>query len=200
MMPMEGYTPIFEKMLDHPYIHILLGAKASDHITLDRDSGRIFVDGVLFSGPVVYTGAIDELFSYSLGPLPYRSLDMVFEDLRTDFYQGAAVVNYPNEESYTRITEFKHLTLQMLPEHTTILKEYPISYRPGSSLSPYYPIPGETNQLLYEKYVAIAKDYPNLYLCGRLAEYRYYNMDTVIDRALAVFSQIINNESGEKAE
>jgi len=200
MMPMDGYTPIFEKMLDHPNIHVLLGARASDHISLEHEAGRVFVDGVLFTGPIVYTGAIDELFSYSLGPLPYRSLEMVFEDLSTDFYQGAAVVNYPNEEKFTRITEFKHLTLQMIPDHTTILKEYPVSYRPGSSLSPYYPIPGETNQLLYEKYVGLAKGFPNLYLCGRLAEYRYYNMDTVIDRALSVFSQIIKNSSGEDAE
>lgn len=195
VMPMEGYTPIFEKMLNHPNIHVLLDSKASDHVTLDEVGGKVFLDGVPFLGPLVYTGPIDELFSYSLGTLPYRSVEMAFEDLNMDFFQGAAVVNYPNEEDFTRITEFKHLTLQNVLNHTTILREYPRTYRPGSHLQPYYPIPGEVNQDLYERYVLMSKQIPNLYLCGRLAEYKYYNMDMVILQALQLSDVIIRKDT-----
>ena len=195
VMPMEGYTPIFEKMLNHPNIHVLLDSKASDHVTLDEVGGKVFLDGVPFLGPLVYTGPIDELFSYSLGTLPYRSVEMAFEDLNMDFFQGAAVVNYPNEEDFTRITEFKHLTLQNVLNHTTILREYPRTYRPGSHLQPYYPIPGEVNQDLYERYVLLSKQIPNLYLCGRLAEYKYYNMDMVILQALQLSDVIIRKDT-----
>ncbi len=194
MMPMDGFTPIFEKMLKHPNIHILLDAKASDHIMLDETRGKVLLDGVPFEGPLIYTGPIDELFSYSLGTLPYRSLEMVFEDLNTDFYQGAAVVNYPNEEDFTRITEFKHLTLQIVVNHTTILREYPRAFRPGGFFQPYYPIPGDSNHDLYEQYVDLSKRISNLHLCGRLAEYRYYNMDMVILRALQLSEEIIHED------
>jgi UDP-galactopyranose mutase len=127
---------------------------------------------------------VDEFFKYSLGTLPYRSLDMKFEDLDIDYYQPASVVNYPNEELYTRITEFKHMTLQVLPGHTTILKEYPLPYRPGGSIFLIIPfqirrIRSVTRLSGYEQAI------PNLYLCGRLAEYKYYNMDAAVDRALS---------------
>jgi UDP-galactopyranose mutase len=198
MMPTEGYTPVFEKMLRHPNIHVTLESDAMDRMKTDPDERTILFDGAPFSGPVCLSGPVDEFFKYSLGTLPYRSLDMKFEDLDIDYYQPASVVNYPNEELYTRITEFKHMTLQVLPGHTTILKEYPLPYRPGGSISPYYPISNSENQERYEAYQAMSRQFPNLYLCGRLAEYKYYNMDAAVDRALSVSRQILHDYSTGK--
>lgn len=198
MMPSEGYTPIFEKMLNHPNIHTMLESDAMDRIRIDSDERAILFDGAPFSGPVCLSGPIDEFFKFQLGTLPYRSLDMKFEDLDIDYYQPASVVNYPNEELFTRITEFKHMTLQVLPAHTTILKEYPLPYRPGGLFPPYYPIASEENQERYEGYLNMSRRFPNLYLCGRLAEYKYYNMDAVVDRALLVSSQILKDFSSGK--
>jgi len=198
MMPMEGYTHVFEKMLNHPNISILLDANAMDHIQMDRNLQTIFVDGEPVSGPVCYSGPIDELFDFQYGALPYRSADMIFEDYPTDYYQTASVINYPNEEDFTRITEFKHMTLQVIPRHTTILKEYPLPYQPGGKLPPYYPVSSKTNHEKYDTYLQLSRAFPNLYLCGRLAEYRYYNMDAVIDRALHVSKTILENYSAGK--
>ena len=198
MMPTGGFTPIFEKMLAHPNIHMILESDAMDRIKIDSDERSILFDGAPFAGPVCLSGPVDEFFKYSLGPLPYRSLDMKFEDQNVDYYQPASVVNYPNEELFTRITEFKHMTLQVLPGHTTILKEYPIPYRPGGLFSPYYPISNPENQKRYEAYLDMSRRFPNLYLCGRLAEYKYYNMDAVVDRALMVSRSILHDFASDK--
>ena len=176
----------------------MLESDAMDRIRIDSDERAILFDGAPFSGPVCLSGPIDEFFKFQLGTLPYRSLDMKFEDLDIDYYQPASVVNYPNEELFTRITEFKHMTLQVLPAHTTILKEYPLPYRPGGLFPPYYPIASEENQERYEGYLNMSRRFPNLYLCGRLAEYKYYNMDAVVDRALLVSSQILKDFSSGK--
>lgn len=184
MMPVDGYTPLFEKMLDHPNIKVLLETNAADHINLSFESNTLFLDGKPFDGPVCYTGALDELFGYKLGPLPYRSLDMRFEDYPVDYYQESPVINYPNDQEYTRITEFKHMTHQVTPGQTTILKEYPLPYIPGGLIPPCYPIASRENQKRYDAYLDLSRGFRNLYLCGRLAEYRYYNMDIVIERAL----------------
>jgi len=191
MMPLEGYTALFENLLKHPNIHYILNADAADHLNIDSESNIISLDGEPFNGPVIYSGPADELFGYSLGALPYRSLDMQFEDHPVDYFQKASVVNYPNEEQYTRITEFKHITLQVLSQKTTILKEYPVPYRSGGISPPYYPIVGEENQTRYNEYLEQSRCFPNLYLCGRLAEYRYYNMDAAVERALLVAGQVL---------
>lgn len=193
MMPLEGYTVLFENLLNHPNIHYLLNANAANHLNIDSESNVISLDGEPFNGPVIYSGPADELFGYSLGALPYRSLDMQFEDYPVDYFQNASVVNYPNEEKYTRITEFKHITLQVLSQKTTILKEYPVPYRPGGIFPPYYPIAGEENQIRYNAYLEQSRRFPNLYLCGRLAEYRYYNMDAAVERALIVAGQVLTD-------
>ena len=190
-MPLNGFTPLFKNLLDHPNIQYFLNCDAADHLHIDMDSHIISLDGEPFRGPVVYSGPADELFGYSLGALPYRSLDMKFEDYPIDYYQTAPVINYPNEEQYTRITEFKHMTLQVLPGMTTILKEYPLPFKPGGLLPPYYPVVSKENQELYSAYLTMSRHFPNLYLCGRLAEYRYYNMDAVVDRALTVSCQVL---------
>jgi UDP-galactopyranose mutase len=184
-------------MLAHPNIGIHLNSDAFVRIRLHSDSGKILLDGTPFDGPVCYTGALDELFDYALGALPYRSLDLQFEDHALDCYQNTPVVNYPNDELYTRITEFKHITLQDVPNRTTILKEYPLPYQPGGKLLPFYPIESNESKKKYQDYLNLSRKYRDLYLCGRLAEYKYYNMDAVIARALSIAGDIISKFSEE---
>ena len=184
---------LFERMLEHPNIHINLNTDAFSRIRLHADADKILLDGVPFDGPVCYSGAIDELFDSVLGSLPYRSLDLRFEDHHIDCYQPGPVVNYPNDEFFTRITEFKHITLQDVPEETTILKEYPLAYQPGSNMVPFYPIQSESSRKKYLDYLNLSRKYEDLYLCGRLAEYTYFNMDAVIDKALSLAEKILSS-------
>ena len=181
-MPLEGYTPMFEKMLDHPNITVELGVDALARLDLSGDVLR--VDGAPFAGQVIYTGQADELFSFRFGPLPYRTLDFRFETLERDDFQGYGTVNYTVDEDYTRITEFKHLTGQALPGATTIVKEYSRAYTGKVGEIPYYAIINPENNALYARYKAEADKFPNLHLLGRLAEYKYYNMDVITGKAL----------------
>ena len=189
-MPLEGYTPMFEKMLDHPNITVELGVNALDRLDLSGDVIR--VDGEPFSGPVIYTGQADELFGFKYGPLPYRTLDFRFETLdREDFQNGYGTVNYTVDQDYTRITEFKHLTGQQVPGKTTIVKEYSKAYSGIFGEIPYYAIINPENNALYEQYKALGERFPNLYLLGRLAEYKYYNMDAIAARALELAKGLV---------
>ena len=181
-MPLEGYTPMFEKMLDHPNITLELGADALER--LDLSGEELKVDGAPFAGQVIYTGQADELFRFRFGPLPYRTLDFSFKTLPQDDYQGYGTVNYTVDEDYTRITEFKHLTGQAVPGRTTIVREYSRSYTGGAGEIPYYAIINPENNALYQQYKQLAGRFPNLHLLGRLAEYKYYNMDAIARRAL----------------
>ncbi|MCF2662684.1 UDP-galactopyranose mutase [Pseudoflavonifractor phocaeensis] len=182
-MPLEGYTPMFERMLDHPNITVELGVDALERLDLSGDVIR--VDGAPFRGPVIYTGQADELFGFKYGPLPYRTLDFRFETLeRDDFQNGYGTVNYTVDQDYTRITEFKHLTGQQVPGKTTIVKEYSKAYSGVFGEIPYYAIINPENNALYEQYRALGARFDNLYLLGRLAEYKYYNMDAIAARAL----------------
>ena len=181
-MPLEGYTPLFEKLLDHPNITVELGTDALKR--LDLSGERVRVDGAEFDGPVIYTGQADELFAFRFGPLPYRTLDFRFETLPRDDFQGYGTVNYTVDRDYTRITEFKHLTGQVKPGVTTVVEEYSRSYTGAPGEIPYYAIINPANNTLYAKYQAEADKFPNLYLLGRLAEYKYYNMDAIAGRAL----------------
>ena len=192
-MPVDGYTPIFEKLLAGPGIETRLCCDAKEVLTLDIDGGEIHAWGERFHGPVVFTGAIDQMFGYRFGPLPYRSLDLRFEQKDCTSFQPAAVVNYPNEEAFTRITEFKKLTGQQIAGKTTILKEYPLQYDPHGKRGniPYYVIANPENQARYQQYAGLALKLPNFYLCGRLADYRYYNMDAAVLRALQLSRKIL---------
>ena len=181
-MPLEGYTPMFEKMLDHPNITVELGADALERLDLSGDVLRL--DGEPFPGQVIYTGQADELFGFRFGPLPYRTLDFRFETLPRDDFQGYGTVNYTVDQDFTRITEFKHLTGQVKPGATTIVREYSRSYTGAAGEIPYYAIINPDNNALYAKYQAEADKFPNLHLLGRLAEYKYYNMDAIAGRAL----------------
>ena len=142
------------------------------------------MDGEPFAGPVVYTGQADELFRFRFGPLPYRTLNFQFETLPRDDFQGYGTVNYTVDREYTRITEFKHLTGQVLPGKTTIVKEYSKAYGGILGEIPYYAIINPANRALYDRYRGLAERFGNLHLLGRLAEYQYYNMDAIAARAL----------------
>jgi len=188
-MPLEGYTPMFERMLDHPNITVELGVDALKRLDLSGDVIR--VDGVPFRGPVIYTGQADELFGFKFGPLPYRTLDFRFETLdRDDFQNGYGTVNYTVDQDYTRITEFKHLTGQQVPGKTTIVKEYSKAYSGVFGEIPYYAIINPENNALYGQYKALGERFPNLYLLGRLAEYKYYNMDAIAAKALELAEKL----------
>ncbi len=196
-MPLEGYTPMFERMLDHPNITVELGVDALKRLELA--DGVIKLDGEIFDGPVIYTGQADELFGFRFGPLPYRTLDFQFEihgrmdgnDEDEYFYQSHGTVNYTVDEDFTRITEFKHLTGQKTRWETAIMKEYSRAYTGAEGEIPYYAIINPDNNALYAKYADLAAQYPNLRLLGRLAEYKYYNMDAIAARALALADELL---------
>lgn len=186
-MPLHGYTPMFEKMLDHPKIRVETGVDARSRIRFEED--QVILDGEPFCGEVIYTGPVDELFNCCFGRLPYRSLRFDFEYLDQEDYKGHSVVNYTVSEDFTRITEFKYLTGQKAPG-TTIVREYPFAYTGAEGEIPYYSIANEANQALYEKYRALTEKIPNVWLLGRLAEYKYYNIDAMVMKALELTEKI----------
>ena len=188
-MPKEGYTPMFERMLDHPDITVELNVDAGERLTLA--DGAVLLDGEPFDGTIIYTGAADELFGCKYGRLPYRTLTFQFETYPVDYWQSHGTVNYTVDQDYTRITEFKYLTGQDLPGVTTIMKEYSSVYTGAEGEIPYYAIINETNNALYAKYKAEADRFPRFHLLGRLAEYKYYNMDAIAARALALCDDLL---------
>lgn len=174
-MPARGYTCLFERMLDHPNIEVRLGVSYNRDMEFEN------------AGVLVYTGTIDSYFDYCYGKLPYRSLHFDHEHLHdTEQFQPVAVINYPNDFAYTRITEYKHLTGQ---EHsgTSISREYP-----QAEGEPYYPIPCPQNEALYQKYKTLADQEEHVAFVGRLAEYCYYNIDRVVDAALNTANNIVS--------
>jgi UDP-galactopyranose mutase len=180
-MPAHGYTRMFERMLDHPNIKIMLNTDWRE------------VDGLIPYGEIIYSGPVDEFFSYRHGPLPYRSIGFRFETHDCEVYQPAAVVNYPNDYDYTRVTEFKYLTGQQ-HHRTTVVYEYP-----RADGDPYYPIPDEANARLYRSYKEAAEAADGVHFVGRLATYRYYNMDQVVAQALATFKRINERSTPDPA-
>jgi UDP-galactopyranose mutase len=177
-MPIHGYTRMFERMLGHPNIHILLNTDYRE------------LEGEINYREMIYSGPIDEFFDYCYGKLPYRSLEFKHETHNVQVFQPAPVVNYPNEQLYTRITEFKYLTGQEHPK-TSIVYEFP-----QAEGDPYYPVPQPENQEIYKQYKTLADAMPNMHFVGRLATYKYYNMDQVTAQALTMFKKL----TGEKQE
>ncbi len=177
-MPLHGFTRMFENMLDHPNIKIMLNT--------DYREVREFIP----FDEMVYTGPIDEFFDYRFGKLPYRCLEFKHETHDRPLFQPAAVVNYPNDYAYTRCTEFKYLTGQ---EHakTSVVYEFP-----QSEGDPYYPIPRAENSALYKRYQELADSTPGVHFVGRLASYRYYNMDQVVGSALTLYKKIGGGRPG----
>jgi len=174
-MPLHGYTAMFEKMLDNPLIDKELGVDFRDI----KDRAHEIADHI------IYTGPIDEYFDFRFGKLPYRSLKFDHRTLEEEWHQPIAVVNYPSPDvPYTRVSEYKHLTGQEAPV-TTITYEYP-----SAEGDPYYPIPRAENQALYKRYEALADSTKGVTFVGRLATYRYYNMDQIVGQSLATFRRI----------
>ncbi len=171
-MPLYGFTHLFRNMLDHPNIKVMLNTDYRE------------IEQAIPCREIVYSGPVDEFFDYRYGKLPYRSLEFKHETLNKSVYQPAPVINYPNEHLYTRVTEFKYLTGQ---EHakTSIVYEFP-----QAEGDPYYPVPRPENAEIYKKYKALADVTPDVYFVGRLATYKYYNMDQCVAQALAVYQRI----------
>ena len=190
-LPLHGFTPIFEKMLDHENIEVRLSCQAKDVLTIDPEAKeQVLFEGNPFKGNIIFTGALDELFDCRFGRLPYRSLRFDFEHYEKEFFQSHGVVNYTVSEDYTRITEFKYLSGQLEAESTTIVKEYPMPYSGAEGEIPYYAINNTENDELFRRYKALVEQIPNFYLLGRLAEYKYYNIDAIVDRALTVAEEL----------
>ncbi len=180
-MPRDGYTALFRRMLDHPLIEVRTG------------TDRLDVPARLYR-QMIYTGPVDEFFDRRYGPLPYRSLEFKFETLATTWHQSVGTVNEPSEDvPFTRTTEFKHLTGQQAPV-TTIVREYP-----RAEGDPYYPIPRPANAELYERYRALAAGVPDTWFVGRLATYKYYNMDQCVGQSLATFRKIAGEQIAGEA-
>jgi UDP-galactopyranose mutase len=187
-MPRDGYTKIFERLLDHPNIEVILNCDAKTRVTVADD--HIALDGRRFAGIVVFTGQVDEFYDLRFGRLPYRTLDLAFETHDVDFFQVGAVVNYTVDQDFTRITEFKHMTAQVLPGKTTIVREYAKEYEGGDQI-PYYTVANPDSLATHAKYAELAAKIPGFYLLGRLAEFKYYNIDGIVERALALADSII---------
>ncbi len=185
-LPTDGYTPMFERMLDHENITVELGVDARDRLSF-AENGVITLDGEPYDGHVIYSGELDELFGRINGALPYRTLDFEFENINAPVFQSHGTVNYTVDMPYTRITEFKHMTLQEC-ESTSIVREYSRAAVVGDT--PYYAIISPENNAMYQKYADIAAAYPKLHALGRLAEYKYYNMDAIAARAIALAEQL----------
>jgi UDP-galactopyranose mutase len=181
-MPKHGYTRMFERMLAHPNIKLLLNADYRE------------VSAAIPCARMIYTGPVDAFFDFRLGKLPYRSLEFHHETKHVRRFQAVGTVNYPNEHPYTRITEFKHLTGQ---EHDSTSVVYEI---PRAEGDPYYPVPRRENNELYQRYKELADAEANVHFVGRLATYKYYNMDQVVGQALAVFNKIREASSPTIAE
>lgn len=177
-IPQHGYTAMFRRMLAHSNITLLLN---TDYLE---------IAGSVRFNRMIYTGPIDSFFDYLHGPLPYRSARFEFVTLEQEWFQEVATVNYPNEHAFTRVTEYKHLSGQCLP-CTTLAYEYPEAHLPGEN-EPYYPIPREENRERYGLYRREGEKLKGTVLfAGRLADYRYYNMDEAVARALELFEEHI---------
>ena len=171
-MPLYGYTKMFENMLSHPNIKIMLNTDYKE------------IEQLIPYKEMIYTGPVDYYFDYCYGKLPYRSIEFKFETLEAETHQPTGTVNYPNEHPYTRITEFKYLTGQKHPK-TTIVYEYP-----RAEGDPYYPVPRTENAELYKKYQRLAASLKNVHFTGRLATYKYYNMDQVVAQSLKLYKTL----------
>jgi UDP-galactopyranose mutase len=178
-MPLHGYTRMFEQMLDHPNIKILLNTDYKE------------VKDLIPYKKMIYTGPVDYFYDYCLGKLPYRSIEFKFQTIDEACFQQTGTINFPNEHLYTRVTEFKHLTGQKHAK-TSIVYEYP---KDGGD--PYYPVPRPENAALYRKYQHMAEREKDVYFAGRLATYKYYNMDQVVAQALTLHKKIAASNEPE---
>jgi UDP-galactopyranose mutase len=179
-MPLLGYTKMFENMLSHPNIKVMLN---TDYKEIEQD---------IPYQKMIYTGPVDYYFDYCYGKLPYRSIEFKFQTFDKEVFQPTGTINFPNEHAYTRVTEFKYLSGQQHPK-TSVVYEYP---QPEGD--PYYPVPRAENAALYRQYQLLTQELKDVYFTGRLATYKYYNMDQVVAQSLTLFKKIMA-AGGEKA-
>jgi UDP-galactopyranose mutase len=197
-MPKGGFTKLFENMLEHENIMVQLETEAMNHIHINTDTGLVQYKGARFTKPIIYTGLVDQLLDYVNGDLPYRSLEF---NVRTEYgeVQPVTTVNYPtpaNEHLYTRITEYKHMMENPPKERSTVAVELPYAYDRNAAKGnvPYYPVFTDESKKSYQAYVDLLKDIPNVYLLGRLAEYKYYNMDAIVEAAINFSYQFLEKK------
>ena len=176
-MPSHGYTRMFENMLAHPNIKVMLNTDYKD------------IEDIIPYKKMIYTGPVDYYFDYCYGKLPYRSIEFQFQTIETEIFQPTGTINYPNEHPYTRVTEFKYLTGQRHPK-TSVVYEFP-----KDEGDPYYPVPRPENAELYKKYQSLAAELKDVYFTGRLATYKYYNMDQVVAQSLTLFKKIMSQQN-----
>ena len=190
-LPKKGFTEIFKNMLNHPNITIKTDVDALSYLELDEKNKKVIYKGRDVK-LLVFTGAIDDLFHKKHGQLPYRSLNIEYEYYDVDSKLPCEIISYPQAEGYTRSTEYKKITLNCRAECTVVATEYPLEYDPNSDIAntPYYPTLTKESMEMYEKYKAESEKYGNIILCGRLAEFRYYNMDVCIEHALEKFEEV----------
>lgn len=188
ILPAGGFTAFIESLIDHDNIDVELTSDFTDYLYIDTLNNNIKYNESNISIPIVYTGELDKLLEYRFGRLPYRSLIFNFATIRKDLYQPVPIVAYPEDEKMTRITEYKHLPVQVTKGVTTIVKEYPAKYEEDNE--PYYPILTESSIHQYKMYKGEIAKISNLYVCGRLGDFKYYNMDQAIERAFEIFEEI----------
>ncbi len=189
-LPKNGYTHLFEKILCHPNITVHLNEDANNHLKLDYSSKSIFYDSHQVD-LLVYTGPVDELFSLKFGELPYRSLNIEYTWYDKAKVYPEEIISYPQAPGYTRRTEYRSMMEDSSHcEGSVIATEYPIAYVKGGSHAPFYPVITKQNQNIHRKYCEEAQKFGNIFLSGRLADFRYYNMDDCIIHAFEIFRQI----------
>lgn len=188
VIPEHSYSEFFTNLLKHENIELRCGIQALEHIAINGND--IIIDGEIVNYPIVYTGALDELLGNRYGKLPYRSLKFEWKYSDNESYQNAPVVAYPKAEGYTRITEYKKLPVQEC-EGTVYALEYPIPYQGEDDVEPYYPVQTQSSVEQYHRYSDDADHIENLYYVGRLADFKYYNMDQALRRALDFSRNII---------
>ena len=190
-LPKFGYTRMFANMLNLSSIKLLLNTTMKDLVEIDHDKLEIRFMGNCFCGKLIYTGMLDDLFNNCYGKLPYRALKFEFEKVKRKYFQKSAVINYPNNYDFTRITEFKHMTGQD-SQFSTILREYPTLYNnTGTNKNtPSYPIATQENNSKVKKYMSLVKRSDQIVILGRLAEYKYYDMDKLVEKVLSVIKNL----------
>lgn len=190
LMPKGGFKVFVENLLNHSNIKIMLNTDAFSLIEFNKDFLTINLENEKFSKKIIFTGPIDRLFSFKFGQLPYRSLVFDYKIINTDSFQPEAIVAYPQVDGFTRITEYSKLPIQKTNGKTVVAYEYPLQSTIDGKHDPYYPIPTDESKIQYNKYREEATKYSNLTLCGRLADFKYYNMDDTIENALNIFQSL----------
>ncbi|MBR6255030.1 MAG: NAD(P)-binding protein [Clostridiales bacterium] len=188
-MPMQGFMSVMEHMIDHPAINVYLNTNALSRISIHQDESTVLLDGVPFHGPIIYTPALDKLFKFCYGALPYREGRVSFKDIKTDFQNDCAVILSPKDKETIRISESKYMTLQNIEGHTTLCLESPYVSASRGNIEPFEPAISEESLKLYGKYADLVKSCPSIHPLGRIACFRNLSIAESIEQAIEVISR-----------